>query len=86
MNDFIFFSKYIQVNFLRKCGLSLQKYLRCRLIDYWLYKVSSVSSSFRLYDSIIQCLTETRQLPDLQDDENVERELNAQITSYKAFR
>jgi hypothetical protein len=41
---------------------------------------------YRLYDSIIQCLTETRQLPDLQDDETVETELNAQITSYKAFR
>ena len=40
----------------------------------------------RLYDSIIQCLTETNQLNGLQDDENIDNEIQAQITCYKAFR
>lgn len=39
-----------------------------------------------MYDSIIQCLTETNQLSGLQDDENIENEIQAQITCYKAFR
>ncbi|XP_066931893.1 signal recognition particle subunit SRP68-like [Clytia hemisphaerica] len=49
-------------------------------------KITKPEDLIRLYDSIIQCLTETSQLSGLEDDEAMERELNAQITSYKAFR
>jgi len=49
-------------------------------------KTTKPEDLIRLYDSIIQCLTETGQLNGLQDDELIEKEIKAQITSYKAFR
>jgi len=49
-------------------------------------KLTKPEDLIRLYDSIIQCLTETGQLAGLEDDEVVEKELQAQIHGYKAFR
>lgn len=41
---------------------------------------------FRLYDGIIQSLTETTQTLDIEDRESLEEEIEAQIKGYKAFR
>jgi len=49
-------------------------------------KTSKPEDLVRLYDGIIQSLTETGQLPGLQDDEEMEREIAAQTVAYKAFR
>jgi len=49
-------------------------------------KTSKPEDLVRLYDGIIQSLTETGQLPDLQDDDKMAQEIEAQTIAYKGFR
>lgn len=41
---------------------------------------------FRLYDGIIQSLTEMNQLNGVDENDQMQKEINAQLVSYKAFR
>lgn len=49
-------------------------------------KTSKPEDLVRLYDGIIQSLTETGQLPGLLEDEEMTSEIDAQTIAYKAFR
>lgn len=49
-------------------------------------KTSKPEDLVRLYDGIIQSLTETGQLQGLQEDEEMSQEIEAQIVAFKAFR
>lgn len=49
-------------------------------------KATKPEDLIRLYDSIIQSLTEVLQLPDLSEDEKITNMISVQITAYKAFR
>ncbi|GAB6027252.1 signal recognition particle subunit srp68 [Chamberlinius hualienensis] len=40
----------------------------------------------RMYETIIQCLTEIEQIPEVTDDEQFARNIASQVLAYKAFR